>query len=370
MGNGAASVKVAGESYDAPDTNLIKPRGCLQQFLLTKREPVKDTFSQQVKVCGSSWCALVQAKNVDKVDITSTMVGIFCSEVCDRLVTCSPQVYKRLLSSHDARLGGTELVFKRYGLLAKLIQFILSLPDDSIETKQGLRALGRAHLRRNISENDSKILSNAIVETIAAQMGSFFASYTLDAWIFVLEFVVGQMYFDKIIFRSHCSQGLPELVIDKIGSTTVRSEKSSSSKMSHMLSGLAQMFTSKRRNVNLSMSVKDGSRVSSNFEPSSVYSKSMKPMVAFTLLSRSKSYSLKPNNSVRQKSQHTPVGDVRAPIMEYDLDGNNDSLKSGSKTADHNTVTVGSLFRTQSSFTPNSQDDVVQVFEEEDSKVD
>jgi hemoglobin-like flavoprotein len=390
-----------------PDTRIWRSRGCFQQYLTLNRKPVIHSVSEHMNLCLESWCALVNSQKLHlELNLTNTLVAIFCAECCDRLMANAPHIHKRLISPADqkAALTATEVVYKRYAQLCKVLTFILKLKDDSINSKHELRAIGRAHLRRAIHEEESKVLIDVILDTVTAQLGPYVQPYVIEAWHVVLSFVLEQMYFDKIVFKSHCTRSAPAEVALPIPVQPISSGSSPlSGRLLRSVSSIFQRFSSQKRfRESANSSGYSANLFSSNVSGDINNSPSMKSFIMSSVINmsplRSRTNSSKksfyssaytPRGLNANSGTYTPRGlnsssaaeglaasidSLYVPvIMEYDIYDGSESIATlkqptvaSASVRSAASISVGTLFQQQSSVARMDEDvDGIRQFDEE-----
>ena len=90
-------------------------------------------------------------------------------------------------------------------ILFRIVKYLLTISDETMDTKHAVRLLGRTHARIGISKAEFLIFNTAFINSL--QLFSCVVDNTaaLAAWRSLLTFVTEQMTFDKIIFREHCT---------------------------------------------------------------------------------------------------------------------------------------------------------------------
>ena len=89
-------------------------------------------------------------------------------------------------------------------LLLRIIDYILTIYDCSINTKQSLRAMGRSHLRVGIGREHMVAFKDAFLDAFyIINKDNWFISREMFAWTILLSFVVEQMCFEKINFMTN-----------------------------------------------------------------------------------------------------------------------------------------------------------------------
>ena len=155
-----------------------------------------------VLLCKKLWEAV-------KINFSGNLLGNrvdgyyqFCSIFFDQ--------FKESLDTQDhyARFqpGIRSRITSRAQLLQNIVKYMLSAPDDSFPVKSKIRAMGRAHARRGISEEHFKAFNQSFMLTLLIVFEGEEGSDMVDkfqAWGRLLQFMFEQLTFEKVVFVSH-----------------------------------------------------------------------------------------------------------------------------------------------------------------------
>ena len=168
--------------------------GCSFSTLRIQVEPSEYINVNSMSCCYNSWEAMKQQPN-------NRTNAIFCNVFFDIMLT--------KFSATFTLLTPKPFIIERHGrrskdkntLLQRIIDYILTLYDCSMNTKHSLRAMGRSHLRVGIGQEHMIAFKDTFLEAFhIINKYNWFISREMFAWDMLLSFVVEQMCFEKIIF--------------------------------------------------------------------------------------------------------------------------------------------------------------------------
>lgn len=108
--------------------------------------------------------------------------------------------YKQFVPYANSRMQSRNVLF------LKIVNYILSVPDDSFVVKSKIRAMGRAHNRRGILEEHFTAFNQCfMISLLISFEGNESLSFIeeFQAWAGLLQFMKDQLTFDKVVFVSH-----------------------------------------------------------------------------------------------------------------------------------------------------------------------
>lgn len=168
--------------------------GCSSSTLKIKIEPSEYININTLSCCYNSWEEMKQQPN-NRSNI------IFCNVFFDIMFTKNPATFilltpKPIIAEIHSRRSKDKST-----LLLRIIDYILTLCDCSMNTKHSLRAMGRSHLRVGIGQEHMSAFKDTFLEAFhIINKGNWFISREMIAWNMLLSFVVEQMCFEKIVF--------------------------------------------------------------------------------------------------------------------------------------------------------------------------
>ena len=163
--------------------------GCSSSTLKIKIEPSEYININTLSCCYNSWEEMKQQPN-NRSNI------IFCNVFFDIMFTKNPATFILLTPKPISRRSKDKST-----LLLRIIDYILTLCDCSMNTKHSLRAIGRSHLRVGIGQEHMSAFKDIFLEAFnIINKGNWFISREMIAWNMLLSFVVEQMCFEKIVF--------------------------------------------------------------------------------------------------------------------------------------------------------------------------
>lgn len=101
-------------------------------------------------------------------------------------------------------------ILSRNHLLVRVIRFLLTIDSEKFKVKARIRQLGRNHATRGIVEHHFIAFAQALQFALIATLGSMMTPELVASWASLLNFVVEQLSFDKVVLVSHCT--MPTLV--------------------------------------------------------------------------------------------------------------------------------------------------------------
>jgi hemoglobin-like flavoprotein len=84
------------------------------------------------------------------------------------------------------------------GLLTHLVEYLLSIEDDSFDTKKKIRALGRKHIISGIRKHHIRVFNDVLITTLLNIPDIRECLITMSAWTGLLDFVATEMYIEDI----------------------------------------------------------------------------------------------------------------------------------------------------------------------------
>ena len=184
----------------------------------------KDTMKQKLErqlstsICTTSNTATIDASVVFrckkmweavKTNFASNQFGNrldgvhqFCSIFFDQLKTNydDKEFYDRFSPGSRSRIPNRSV------LLQNIVKYMISAPDDSFPVKSKIRAMGRAHARRGITEEHFKAFNQCFMMTLLIIFEGEENSDQVEkfqSWGRLLQFMFEQLTFEKVVFVSH-----------------------------------------------------------------------------------------------------------------------------------------------------------------------
>lgn len=96
-------------------------------------------------------------------------------------------------------------ILSRNHLLVRVIRFLLTIDNEKFKVKARIRQLGRNHATRGIVEHHFVAFAQALQFALIATLGSMMTPDLVASWASLLNFVVEQLSFDKVVLVSHCT---------------------------------------------------------------------------------------------------------------------------------------------------------------------
>ena len=129
---------------------------------------------------------------------------IFLKHFFNTMLTKNPITFKLLTPKPIKTEGQRRRSKDKQTLLLRIIDYILTIYDCSMNTKHSLRAMGRSHLRVGIGREHMVAFKDAFLDAFyTMNKDNWFISRETNAWNILLSFVVEQMCFEKINFMSN-----------------------------------------------------------------------------------------------------------------------------------------------------------------------
>lgn len=164
--------------------------GCSSSTLrIEPTEPTEYININTMNCCYNSWEEMKQQPN-------NRSNSIFLNLFFDIMLTKNPTTFTLLTPKPISRRSKDKST-----LLLRIIDYILTLCDCSMNTKHSLRAMGRSHLRVGIGQEHMIAFKDTFLEAFhIINKGNWFISREMIAWNMLLSFIVEQMCFEKIVF--------------------------------------------------------------------------------------------------------------------------------------------------------------------------
>jgi hemoglobin-like flavoprotein len=157
--------------------------------------------------CRYVWGLVVGSANFDPDSLEAMIeadlldpgkLGLFTADLLDRLALF-PEVLRAFRPPRRTSRPTTQL--------ARLVSYMLTIPDTTMATKKQLRALGRNHMRIGVSEEHFQVFAHSFLDAIMVRVSnSPCDNDRLRSWEILLKFVQDQFYFDKITFVNHVTK--------------------------------------------------------------------------------------------------------------------------------------------------------------------
>lgn len=96
------------------------------------------------------------------------------------------------------RIRKRDFAATREGLLMHVVDYLVSIEDDSFETKKKIRALGRKHLISGIRKEHMKVFNDVFITTLLNIPDIRECLITMSSWTGLLDFVANEMYIEDI----------------------------------------------------------------------------------------------------------------------------------------------------------------------------
>ena len=158
---------------------------------------IKPKFNSGVaRACKRSWDKIVNQQTTETCD----GLMMICIRFFDRFHAEDSQV----CDLFQPRTRSQHLGLVRCEMLVRMINFILSLQDDSFATKKIIRKIGRSHALAHIGRKEITIFNNVLLAIIASALENQLSSASsTSAWSILLEFVADEMCADNVALIAH-----------------------------------------------------------------------------------------------------------------------------------------------------------------------
>lgn len=211
MGNGAGTI-VRANDYAPPEvgpslqhsgkTSAHSTSGSSTSTSTSSVDVPKIT-TELVALCESSWRLITKSKsspaNPDSPNNKIAGFGLFCHIFFECMTSFDSD--NDIVDKFEPR--SSSALISREALLYRVIKYVVSVPSDSFKVKAKLRALGRAHSYRGIGQKQFAVFSASMIKALAIQLKGAATNEIMGAWTNLLDFVVSQLTFDKVVLVKH-----------------------------------------------------------------------------------------------------------------------------------------------------------------------
>ena len=145
--------------------------------------------------CNSTWCSVTgESMNKNDPPPLPTKLNAFTADLMNRISSFS-EVYAAFRPLHR-KVNHSVQVYR-------LAKYMLSIRNNSMSTKQQIRSLGRGHMRIGVQREHLEVFQDCFLISLCHMLQIRVNDKRIHNWRILFEFVISQMYFEKINFISH-----------------------------------------------------------------------------------------------------------------------------------------------------------------------
>lgn len=181
-------------------TSLKYPEDDELSYHTSKRGIDGDEAGYRHCICFQSWNDVCRTSNTRDGIVhsgTRTLTNYFFDEL--KKADTDDRILKMFKPRPQSRNANSSAI------LFRIVKYLLTISDESMDTKQSVRSLGRTHARIGIGKYEFLAFNTAFINSLQLFSCIVDNPAALAAWRSLLTFVTDQMTFDKIVFREHCT---------------------------------------------------------------------------------------------------------------------------------------------------------------------